>query len=246
MFPIFFPDLFVKAIFCLSVPTSTRIPNTAGLLLRNAYPFKNVNLQIGDQVSIRKEGFIDNDGSKPTGKYRQVHSIKQGTYTITADLEQIPGGRFAFNKHSDGSTKQVTNVNFRVTSDAGLANKITIPGVFSVGQDGLAFLDQNLMKNIEVGKEYDVVLSSSRGRPRLRLSGGRTLQVDDGGSKDWDDLVCTITDGEFYQVSGNRCKFKLSETVKGINPMVLAVDVEVVYSTKSVICLLYTSDAADE
>ena len=56
----------------------------------------NVNLQIGDQVSIRKEGFIDNDGSKPTGKYRQVHSVKKGNHTITAKLDQIPGGKFGF------------------------------------------------------------------------------------------------------------------------------------------------------
>ena len=66
----------------------------------------NVTLQIGDQVSIRKEGFTnklpsgwpDNSipGNHSTGKYRQVHSIKKGNYTITADLDQIPGGKFGF------------------------------------------------------------------------------------------------------------------------------------------------------
>ena len=56
----------------------------------------NVNLQIGDQVSIKKEGFIDNDGSKPTGKYRQVHTITKGNHTLTAKLDQIPGGKFGF------------------------------------------------------------------------------------------------------------------------------------------------------
>ncbi len=55
----------------------------------------SVNLQIGDQVSLRKEGFKPGT-SVGTGKYRQVHSIKQGTYPITAELEQIPGGRFGF------------------------------------------------------------------------------------------------------------------------------------------------------
>ena len=55
----------------------------------------NVNLKIGNQVSIRKEGFKPGT-SVGTGKYRQVHSIKQGNYTITAELEQIPGGRFGF------------------------------------------------------------------------------------------------------------------------------------------------------
>ena len=55
----------------------------------------NVTLQIGDQVSIRKEGFKPGT-SVGTGKYRRVHSIKKGNYTITADLDQIPGGRFGF------------------------------------------------------------------------------------------------------------------------------------------------------
>tara|TARA_R100001594_G_scaffold82215_1_gene116696 strand:+ start:10005 stop:14081 length:4077 start_codon:yes stop_codon:yes gene_type:complete len=57
----------------------------------------NVNLKIGDQVSFRKEGFVDGDADKPTGKSRYVYSIKQGTYNITADLEQKgPGGKFGF------------------------------------------------------------------------------------------------------------------------------------------------------
>ena len=52
---------------------------------------------------------------------------------------------------------------------------------------------------------------------------------------DWQDIVCTVTEGQFYSVQGNRCKFKLEETIKGINPMVLAVDVEVAYATKTVV-----------
>ena len=55
----------------------------------------NVNLKIGDQVSIRKEGFKPGT-TVGTGKYRQVHSIKKGNHTITADLDQIPGGKFGF------------------------------------------------------------------------------------------------------------------------------------------------------
>ena len=49
--------------------------------------------------------------------------------------------------------------------------------------------------------------------------------MEDGGGSDWNDIVCTVNDGQFYSVNGNKCKFKLGETIKGINPMVLAVDV---------------------
>ena len=77
----------------------------------------NVTLEIGDQVSIRKEGFTnklpngwpDNSsgGNFSTGKLRQVYSIKQGTYNITADLEQIPGGKFGFGDGVDNTIKGI-------------------------------------------------------------------------------------------------------------------------------------------
>ena len=62
------------------------------------------------------------------------------------------------------------------------------------------------------------------------------LEMEDLSRGDsWDDLVCTVTEGQFYSVQGNRCKFRLGETIKGINPMSLAVDIEVAYATKTVV-----------
>ena len=59
----------------------------------------NVTLQIGDQVEIRKEGYVIQNGRiKSTGTLKEVRSIKQGTYNIVAALEQIPGGRFGWGK----------------------------------------------------------------------------------------------------------------------------------------------------
>ena len=53
----------------------------------------------GFEVEIRKEGYVIESGrNKSTGVLREVHYIKQGAYKITADLEQIPGGRFGFGK----------------------------------------------------------------------------------------------------------------------------------------------------
>ena len=54
----------------------------------------NVTLYIGDTV-IRKEGFIPGT-STGTGDFNQVYSFKAGNYTIRAELEQIPGGKFGF------------------------------------------------------------------------------------------------------------------------------------------------------
>ena len=65
----------------------------------------NVTLRIGNQVEIRKEGYVIESGrNKSTGILREIHYIKQGTYPIFAALEQIPGGRFGFGKiKSDGA-----------------------------------------------------------------------------------------------------------------------------------------------
>ena len=61
----------------------------------------NVRLRIGDQVDIQKDGFaIRGDGSTSTGTTVYRKKIKEGTYTLTADLEQIPGGKFAMNSNA--------------------------------------------------------------------------------------------------------------------------------------------------
>ena len=91
----------------------------------------NVTLEIGDQVKIRREGFIQGTttgagyGLKGAGKYRQVHSITQGNHTVTAYLEQIPGGRFGF-----GQTKK-DGVEYHTKGLNPMALAINIETVFS-------------------------------------------------------------------------------------------------------------------
>ena len=86
----------------------------------------NVRLTIGDQVNIYKEGFTygqqattyDSFGSAvsavnegqfgATGKSTYTEFIKRGTYTITADLEQIPGGVLGWDA---GKNSMVLGVN---------------------------------------------------------------------------------------------------------------------------------------
>ena len=205
----------------------------------------NVTLTIiggGKEEVIKKRGFAGGVGDDAsTGKTTYIRNFRKGTYQIIADLEQIPGGRFAFNKHSDGSTKQVTNVNFRVTSDAGLANKITIPGLFSIGKEHKgAQINQTFEREVESGKEYDVILSTSswaQGDIKLRTrDAGKRLGMEEWKDNDYNDLVCTVTGGRFYNIRGNKCKFIVdSKPDKGINPMALAIDINSVFTEKEVI-----------
>ena len=57
----------------------------------------NVNLTFtgsGTETVINKRGF--SGGDRSTGKSTETKFFKAGNYTITADLEQIPGGKFGF------------------------------------------------------------------------------------------------------------------------------------------------------
>ena len=61
----------------------------------------NVRLRIGDQVDIQKDGFsVRGDWKTATGTTVYRKRVKEGTYTLTADLEQIPGGKYGMNANS--------------------------------------------------------------------------------------------------------------------------------------------------
>ena len=103
----------------------------------------NVTLKIGDQVEIRKEGFVKrqdlfNAGSgvlQSTGKLEEVHYIKQGTYKITADLEQIPGGKFGYG----GGIKGLNPMVLAVKIDTSFEEKLkTVPKSWHYNPMGVA------------------------------------------------------------------------------------------------------------
>ena len=207
----------------------------------------NVTLSFHSQnetITIKKEGFfIAGDGDTATGPSTYTRYFKKGTYRIQADLEQIPGGKFGFRKDSNAKEIKVGDVNFRVTSSAAFANKITIPGLFSFSKTYKgADINQSVTKTVDIGKEYDVILTSAQkgsnfnsNRVKLRIrDGGKTLEMEEYKDNSWKDVVCTVSNGKFYSITGNRCKFRLDATIKGINPMALAVDVQVAYAEKTV------------
>ena len=68
----------------------------------------NVNIFIGD-VSVSKKGFKPNSDNG-TGKSTFTKFFKKGKYQLRAELEQIPGGRFAFTGSGD-SQSSIKGVN---------------------------------------------------------------------------------------------------------------------------------------
>ena len=202
----------------------------------------SVKLTIGDEVTIDRKGFLG-DTNVGTGKLKLSRYIKQGNYNITAELYQKPGGSFSF-KGPTGKVVQMMDVSFNVSTAAAFGNKITIPGLFSVGKKlNGGQINQTITKQAEVGKEYDVIVTTVRkesigetGRDvKLReRENGRKLQVEEWTDADWQDVQCLSNKGEFYNIQGNRCKFRVGETVKGINPMALAINIEAEFGEKEI------------
>ena len=194
----------------------------------------NVELSIGEEVQISKKGFVDNT-SVSTGKLKVTRFIKQGIYSITADLEQKGGGAFGFKSVDQGPSN--ASVTFKVTSAASYANKITIPGLFSIGKQYKgAQINQSVTKEVQVEKDYDVILNSEQSdNLRIRIKdNGKRLEMEEWKDGDWQDLVCTITEGEFHSPQGDRCKFRVGKSSKGINPMALAINIQTTFSEKEI------------
>ena len=216
----------------------------------------NVDLTIGDQVTLTKKGF--DSGGHSTGVLKTTRFIKGGNHNITANLHQIAGGAFSF-KSPDGKTTK-TKVKFNATVGGMYGNQITIPGLFSLSKSYKgAGASMNQEREVEVGKEYDVIITTVRSRGeaassdvrkgaiRFRNEGGG---IDSSGprleyedrlstrrgrtSKDHRDIVVSAGQGKFYGVNGNRCKFMVGQSPKGINPMALAINIETEFTEKEI------------
>tara|TARA_B100000686_G_scaffold258799_1_gene271164 strand:- start:145 stop:2604 length:2460 start_codon:yes stop_codon:yes gene_type:complete len=114
---------------------------------------------------------------------------------------------------------------------------------------------------VEVGKEYEVIISTTRsqgatpstdvrkGAIRFRKTkdksgglgqSGPRMEYEDllktriNASTSHDDVVVSSSQGRFYGASGNRCKFMVGESIKGINPMALAINIETEFSEKEI------------
>ncbi len=134
-------------------------------------------------------------------------------------------------------------IDFKVTTSSAFINSIDIKGLFyeqgpSFVGDGessrLVQLNTTVTKEVEVGKEYIVeVKNAGQGGMgnypapigALKADGG-VLMLEDipnvpavqQGGITFDDLVCTASQGRFYDITKNRCKFKVerqSPTAQG-------------------------------
>ena len=106
-------------------------------------------------------------------------------------------------------------VTFKVSTDAAYANSIRIDDLFDIGKDYKGpQLKENITKQVEVGKVYNVKCNSAQGRELLKTLGEAVLGMEDAGDSDYNDLICSASAGKFYDINGSTCKFTVPSTKK--------------------------------
>ena len=158
--------------------------------------------------------------------------LEGGDHEITVEVENDK--QFNYTKidkkifsTSDWATKQTQTqktvgggdntieVNFKVTTDSDYGNSISIEGLFDVGRQYKSpQLKENITKQVEAGKVYDVKVNSAQGRELLKTLGESVLGMEDFKDGDYNDLICSASAGKFYNITGSTCKFTVPTTKK--------------------------------
>ena len=204
---------------------------------------------------IDKQGFQDtrSDGktgrgfTKGTGPSKYVRYFKKGNYKIKAALKQIPGGDFSFELKKPGPKE--AKVTFDIAVGGHYGNQMTIKelGIDVHKAYGGQGVTQSFTKDVEIGKEYEVEFTSIRKRGRQRSTDfrGDAIQLSNNGRKinledrlgrkkstDYKDLITSVNQGQFYDIQGNKAKFRLGKKSSGINPMALGVKITTSFTEK--------------
>lgn len=171
------------------------------------YVFRGACDNVG-QLYLDSSKVMDLGGFKGNGS-KLKKFMKSGVHKIRLDLYNIPIRERIIKESKEVGSGCPTTIKFHITTAAGFANRIQIPGLnINVGkQTGGPQLNETFDRQVERGKEYDVIISSRESRNiRLRTRGESVLQVEESTDNDWQDLVCTVSCGRFINISGNKCK----------------------------------------
>ena len=222
----------------------------------------NVNLTFRrdgkDEVKIRKEGFSPAGTNNGTGPSTYVRAFKKGSYQLIADLEQIPGGRFGFaplpnsptargnvdpkfikvgdNFYVDVRGSGSAKISFKAKASDTPRSGFAAKEVQIQSDSGMVKLKRNLSKEKETiratgvfsaGNRYriNIIGGATRGKGR-HLRDDKTIEMFDAGGDKFD-----------FELILSKVSNELSASIKGINPMALAVNVQAAYTVEEVISL---------
>jgi len=129
-------------------------------------------------------------------------TMKSGVHQIRIDLLNIPIKEEVIKQQTGkGESNEVI---FTISSNASNANSIEIEGILSESKTRKGKqIKKTITSVVEYGKIYTVKLS---GRS-LKLKGSQVLGMEDSTDGDYNDIVCSISSGRFYDINGTNCKF---------------------------------------
>ena len=199
----------------------------------------NVRLIIegkGKREEIKKVGFAG-DTDKSTGKSTYIRNFLKGNYTITAELEQKPGGRYSFDTSIvDGAPLASNTLDIHYSGLHSVNNPITVTdgGKTIALRDGHGN-DTNASLRITSGN----AIFSSDGR-KIEGSGDATVVLSWKDKRSAGRAVNSIRIGSTtWTRRGTRGSqthtLPVGDGVKGINPMALAINIESLSVEKEVI-----------
>ncbi len=213
----------------------------------------SVKLVIGNET-IEKNGFVG-DSNKGTGKSIFTKFFKKGKHNIRAELYQKPGGRFSFDGDGNPSSTKVTarfvkrgdqnylkvdgsgtaDISFRLKTDDNPRTSGVFASEIKIGKgpnDSIVLKRSRSERGIkeretisgtatfEAGREYLVrAVGSSSGTGSQLENNGNTIGYDDNIDNGFD---------ENASLSITKVKNLDQKFVKGINPMALAINIQLV------------------
>ena len=204
-----------------------------------------------NEVVIEKRGFLE-DSSIAVGKQSYTRFFKKGTYGITADLVQKPGGRFSFETDGRVSTTEPSITARFVAEGDQIFLKVDGSGSaeinFNLQTDDDPGAAGDSLSKIRISNKFgnEVLLSRSResnGRLREResltgsttfLANGKYLVEVIGASAGAGRPRVSSGSVQFLDTAGSDINAELflrkigntePEPIKGVNPMALAINI---------------------
>jgi len=217
----------------------------------------NITVDVDDYAKISIDNGKGDEVIVENGMKKTTHTkfFKKGKYKIKADLLQIPGGRFSFDGGTgqpsradisarfinrdgknylkvDGSGTAEISFRLRVDDNPRISGvfaekvKIGLPPndyvLLSRSRSGGGYKEKEVITGsdvFEAGREYLVdAIGSSRGTGSVIKNNGNTIEYDDDIDNGFD---------ENADLSITKVKNLQSSSVKGVNPMALAIKIEV-------------------
>ena len=205
------------------------VDNGGRILIDGKEIARGGGLSFKGRSSGKLDGFgTENPQTTKVFLTRGIHSIEVEVENEKTEIFELVNQK-VFNT-SDWISKQPesqkVDVKFNISSSADNSNSISISdlGINESKTYKGKQINKKITKSVEVGKVYTVTLRSPESKNGVKLrSKGSTLEVEEASDNDWTDIICSVSQGRFFDFKNGKnqatCKYTI-DAVKGSGPLV--------------------------